>query len=59
MNFKEVIIILTIFIILSLAIASIFKMKKKGGKCIGCAQAGCCSNTKINIKNRLKGQKEW
>ncbi|WP_172460358.1 FeoB-associated Cys-rich membrane protein [Phocoenobacter uteri] len=51
MSIKELIVIITVLVILSIAIFSMIRMKKKGAKCIGCpscSQQHCASRNKLN-----------
>ncbi len=55
MILKEMIVIITVLIILSYAIFSIIKMKKKGTKCIGCPS--CSQNSICNSKTAQPEEK--
>ena len=46
----NMIVSLVIMVILALAIFKIVSEKRKGVKCIGCADSGKCSSTKITNK---------
>ena len=43
MNWKTVIIIMLLALILGGALLYIYKAKKRGAKCIGCPDSGSCS----------------